>query len=312
MKNLSQLDKAICVQGCINSYARIYGQNIPEGHGAHGRVDWSSYVNGEKGSNCVEWWQDFDGEKYSSGYVGYINHPKHGKIAIVCYQGTTSSCNKVGWKSNFDVEQVKVIRKWNSDKSGLIIPYGNENSKIKMHDGIVQIYGIRRTFVREFIKKAFEQGLPVWIFGHSQGGGVTTAAYIDFHYMFHTEMGVPQEKMDFLTGYAAAALAVGNLEFVKSFNKRANGNFYREHILGDPVPDTPPFIGMGYAHVDALKFYTDFGNSLLYGPTNILHFATLGFLPSPQIWNHDPRKLKAAVLGQPIPLFKIDTTNDMV
>ena len=306
---LTNFDKGICVQACINSYARIEGEDIPEGHGAHGKIDWSLYEGKEKGSNCVNWWELYDNEKYSCGFTAIVNHPTYGIVGMIVFQGTTSSYNKIGWKSNFDCEQTKVMKQFNKDKGGLIVPYGNEDSKIRMHDGICQIWKLCRDSVREFAVKCFQENIPIWITGHSQGGGMTTACFIDLHYMFHTQMKVPMENMGFLTGYAAASLAIFNLEGAKSFNKRANGNFYREHIMGDPVTETPPW-QMGYFHVEQCKAYSDLQNNLLYGPTHLFNFITLGFLPSMQAWNHDPRKLLAAVKGEPIPTFKMDTTKD--
>jgi hypothetical protein len=298
---LNQFDKSVCVQGCVNSYSKIKEKEIPEGHGAHGKVDWSLY------EGAVNWWNEFNGEEYSCGYYGIINHPQYGKIGVVCLQGTTDTYSGIGWSSNFNINQVNQIKDFHGRKGGMVIPYGNEESRIRMHEGIIEVYRMARDIIRTFAKECIKKGIPIWIFGHSQGGGTCTAGYVDLHYMMDVEMKHPSDKIDYmLTGYAASSLAVFNLEGSQSFNKRANGNFYNEWYGNDTVHSVPLW-WQGYFHVEQQKRYSDIRDNILAVPLTIL---TLGFFPSVAVWDHDPRKLLAAVKGEPIPLAKPDTTKD--
>lgn len=308
---LTQEDKAICIQAIFNSYSKIKGTDIPEGHGAHGPVSWLMYKDGkEKGINCVNWFQEYNGEEYSCGFTGIINHPKYGEIGIICFQGTTDSYSGIGWASNFSTKQVSQLKDFHSRKGAMVVPYSNQDTLIRMHEGIIEVYKLARDKVREFAKDCYNKNIPIWTTGHSQGAGVCTACYVDLHYMFDVEMNLSEEKIDnILTGYAAASLAVFNKEGADSFNKRANGNFFSEWVAGDTVHDVPPW-QMGYVHVEQQKAYSDILNNIAFIPCNILHAITFGFLPSPMVWNHDPVRLYYAVLGKPMPIARANTLKD--
>jgi len=306
---LTQFDKSILVQCTINSYARVKGVSIPEGGGSHGKVSWEYFKDKEKGSNCVAWWELDNGEEYSAGFMGYLDHPTYGKVGVICFQGTVGEWSGEGWRSNFNTNQVNQVKDFHTKKGKMVIPYGNLESKVKMHEGIIGVYSLPREIVREFAKRCFEDKIPLWLCGHSQGAGCCCAGYADIFYMLETDMNIPREEIwKFLTGYGAASLAIYNLEGAQSFNKRANGNFYNEWFGNDTVNGTPTW-WQGYFQVETKKRYSDLRANLL---AIVFTPLTLGLFPSACAWDHDPSKLLAAVKGEPIPLFRVNTTNDPV
>lgn len=271
---LNKRMKALCVQSCINSYEDEHK------NGVHGRTDWTSFRDGSVEQYAIENCQ---------GYTGVIDDVEHGAIFIIVFRGSDEDAD---WKNNFDF---KKIRRFIEKGKEHTIPYGNKDSNIRMHKGFVELYAKVRSMLRLKAFDAAERGMKIIITGHSLGGALATVGFIDLHYMFCDELEIPVE----LTGYAAASPAVGNWEFRVSFNIRAEGSFFNEWYGEDTVHKLPP-LWLGYFHVAEETRYADLLTNLTTPIFAIIPIA---------VWDHDPRKLLAAIKGEPIPLADLDTRN---
>lgn len=290
---LNSIQKALMVQSCINCY---YDEN---GRGVHGEVDWSFIKGGFNGISA------FNIEN-SEGWTGIATIPGIGEAGIVAHEGSSNKNNGVDWKRNFDFKKIKDIQDEADDGAEKLIPYGNTDTKVRIHQGFYTAFQQVRSLTRDFAKWCHKKGLPYGVAGHSLGGAVATLDFIDKQYMFNTEMGIAEENLR-LFGYAAASPAVFNFDGAVSFNKRAGKRFHNEWYGNDTVHDTPPFLWMGYTHVNAQKRYSNFRDTVLFPITHAIQWGTLGFLPSAGVWDHDPRKLLAAIEGKPIPHAKLDS-----
>jgi hypothetical protein len=236
----------------------------------------------------------------ADGSTCIINHNDR-KMGVLMNVG---SHNVQGWLNDFDIGLVrKMVKKW-SDKTDVnnapIVPYGNDNSKIRVHRGFSSMY-IRNTrdMARDFAKKCKDRGIDLIVTGHSLGAVETVLTYIDWHYLFHSELGIPADQMDFLTGFAVACPGVGNKEFVESFLRRSNGNFYSEAVWTDPVTMVPgPW--MGYQQIP-IKYYSDFWNTLSTPFSQSTNIASLGLLPGIAFHNHHPLRLLYGLQGKALP-----------
>ncbi len=279
MKNIGQDLKAKFVQCTINCW-----------QGKLGTIDTSflEEVHNYKINN-------------SEGFTAIMNHNGK-KIGVFVHMGSNDSAD---WKTNFTTALVDKMRDIGHPDNSLVIPYNNKDSNIRMHKGFVDMYKTNtRDISRTFVKKCLDRGFDVAVTGHSLGGAQTTVNYIDWHYMLTNELGASNSDMERITGYAAASPAVGNREFVNSFKKRADGNFYTEFVAGDPIPEIPPW-QMGYSAFDDCRAYSDFGNTLSLIPVHVLFYLTLGFLPSLAAWNHHPLRLLYGVNGKSMPAVGI-------
>lgn len=279
MKNLSNKRKAILVKMCITVYPKLARPET---------------------SIPMEMFESFNtfSVNEAQGATGIYKDEELGKVACVIFRG---SDEKDDWRDNFDI---KMIKKTIDDGADLVVPYGREDTKIRMHQGFVQHYGLVRDMIRDFIKKCIEDGIKyIYITGHSLGAAVTTVCTIDIHYMLATEMGlkINEEGGIDLTGYAAACPNVGNDAFVASFNKRMKGNFYSEWFGADTVHFIPPW-WLGFRATDQQKEYNDFW-SILQKPFVTWGFIGSLFIPPVAAYDHYPQKLLAAIEGKPIPRF---------
>lgn len=287
MKNIPAISRAYLVQSCINCY---YDEN---NKGFHGDLDWSYIKGGREGITPFDIGNN-------EGYMCVANIPGIGETGLVAYEGSSGDRDGgVDWKKNFDAKMVEDIKKSAESHKEFDVPYGNTDTRIRMHKGFAETYMEARDLTREFAEWCVKQGLRYTVTGHSLGGAVATLDFIDKQYLFRTEMNLGRDKID-ITGYAAATPAVFNGPGKDSFNKRSDGDFYNEWYGGDTVHKVPPF-WMGYWHVGVEKRYADFGTNL-YLPLDFIPF--LRMLPA---WDHDPRRLHAAILGKPIPMAKLDS-----
>lgn len=143
---------------------------------------------------------------------------KNGNTVLIIFRGTDSVKN---WKNNF-----LFCKK--------TIPYGNKNTKIRVHSGFLNSY----QSVREQIRNKIPQGIcKILITGHSLGAALGLLCAVDMQYNF---------KNADIEVFAFGCPAVGNKAFVRSYNKRVfktlrvtNGN--------DIVTKLPPKI-FGYRH----------------------------------------------------------------
>ncbi len=285
---LTNKDKAFLVQCCTNCYENKKGEGI------HGTIDWTGLLNIKRFNN-----------KEAQGFSADYNHNDYGMIRIIAITGSNEGSIFKGtgdWKFNEEIEQVSRIGK----ESDLVVPYGNTDSKIRWHKGFITFYiNLLRDWVRSVAIDGYNKGMKIWITGHSLGGAETTCAYADLMYMFEDEIKVDHTK--FMIGYAASSPRVTNEEGADSFNKRSKGNFYNEFFGNDSVHSTPPRMWMGYVHVEKEKRWSNWWSNIQTPVVRSLQLASIGFLPSLAAWDHDPRKLLAAIKGEPVPFFKDHT-----
>jgi hypothetical protein len=270
--------KALMVQSCINPY-----------DGVHGGVDWSFVdmrtLKKHYDESHIEW------------YTCMANLPEVGTVCLIVFRG---SDEKEDWKTNFDAKKI------NSRNNELIIPYGNTQSKIRMHRGFVEAYSTVQEKVRRVARTAWKAGIPCGVIGHSLGAAEATVCTIDLHFYAQEVLEMfDAEIRALLFGYAAASPAVGNQAFVDSFNFRMNGRFFNEWYGWDTVHSAPTW-WMGYRHVGKEKQWISFADALLTPISTITAWGTLGALPTLAVWDHDPRRLLAAIRGERIPAAKLD------
>jgi len=290
MKNASDKDKALALRLTIKTYDNKISKEtvIPD------------YVGPiERHENGTAQW-----------ITGTMDHPVHGKVAFVGFRGSDQGTanplekqdkEKSDWAFNYDF---KLIRAVVEDGQTLIVPYGNENSNIKMHRGDREHYGLSREEVRKFVIWAIESGIKkIWFFGHSLGGAICTCAWIDVFHMLNDEIKIAVNQggvsIDF-TGFAFASPAVGNQEFADSFNRRANGHFTNEWYSADPVHTVPTF-WQGYRHVKVEKGHADWVSVISSPIFCCTQWATCGALPTWAYFDHFPQRLLAVYEHKPVP-----------
>ena len=118
-----------------------------------------------------------------------------------------------------------------------VLPYGNKNSKIRVHAGFITAY--KDTFVRDTIHKYIADDIHnIVVCGHSYGAALAILCAVDIEYNFpHKALGV----------YAFGCPRVGNKAFAKSYNKRVFQTIRRENG-SDIFTKLPPRF-LGYHHV---------------------------------------------------------------
>lgn len=117
----------------------------------------------------------------------------------------------------------------------LVIPYGNEKSKIRMHAGF--IYAYKNDRVRSQLHKAAADARKIIISGHSLGAALSIVCAVDLQYNF------PEKDIEV---YSYGGPRVGNTAFVRSYNKRVFKTF-RIQNGNDIVTKLPPAV-FGYRH----------------------------------------------------------------
>lgn len=142
-----------------------------------------------------------------------------GNIMYIAFRGTDSKINRIN--------NLCFCKK--------TIPYGNNDSKIRIHCGFLKGYASVRNKIHKLIGKHI---CEVLITGHSLGAALAVLCAVDIQYNF------PDKDIEV---YAFGCPRIGNEAFVKSYNKRVfktlrfnNGN--------DIVTKIPPAI-FGYRHV---------------------------------------------------------------
>lgn len=148
---------------------------------------------------------------------------KRGPTLYISFRGSDS---KQDWANN--------LMFWKKT-----LPYGNEDSAIKVHAGFIQAY--KEECVRDFLHSLVQGDVGrLSISGHSLGAAMAVLCAVDMQYNF------PAQDIEvFLFGCPR----VGNKAFAQSYNKRVfktlrveNGN--------DIVTKLPPAL-FGYRHVGA-------------------------------------------------------------
>lgn len=146
---------------------------------------------------------------------------RHGKTVLITFRGTDS------WRDTFSN-----LRFWRKK-----IPYGNYNSKIRVHSGFINTYKCDN--VRETIhSKITASTEKVIITGHSLGAALGVLCAADLQYNFPN---IDYEVVLF------GCPRVGNRAFQKSYNKRIFKTFRIEN--GNDLVTKLPFGLLGYRHV---------------------------------------------------------------
>jgi len=148
---------------------------------------------------------------------------KQGSTLIIAFRGSDS---KKDWSFNLDF-----CKK--------VIPYGNLESKIKVHSGFINAYKSKnvRNNILKFVTDKIDR---IELTGHSYGAALAIICAVDLQYNFSNKdyevivFGCPR---------------VGNKAFKESYNKRVFKTLRVEN-RGDIVTKVPLFL-MGYRHVGA-------------------------------------------------------------
>jgi len=186
-----------CAQACVNTYGGKYG----------------------KVKKVFDLTVEFD-IKDVQGHTGI-----KGDTLYIVYQGSKGSQD---WKDNFKFWQ-KDARK--------IAPYGNEESKIRVHAGHIRQYKQVRKYIHGIIKAATPARIVVT--GHSLGGSLAALCAVDIEYNFK----IAPECVTF------GSPRTGNKEFAESFNRRIKNSL--RYVNGSDIVCTVPI--WGYKHFDELK-----------------------------------------------------------
>lgn len=119
------------------------------------------------------------------------------------------------------------------------IPYGNTDSKIRVHAGFLQAY--KSPPVRERIQELVTGEVRrLRIAGHSYGAALAVLCGVDLQYNF------PDRDIEVLL---FGCPRVGNRAFAKSYNKRVFKTLRVEN--GNDIVTKVPFACWGYRHVGA-------------------------------------------------------------
>ena len=112
-----------------------------------------------------------------------------------------------------------------------VIPYGNTDSKIKVHQGFLKCYKSVRGEILQFVQKNKYNYPNVCVTGHSLGGALALLCAVDIQY------NNPDLK---LVVYTSGAPSVGNYAFARSYNQRV-ADTTRTYARGDIVTKCPPW-----------------------------------------------------------------------
>lgn len=155
---------------------------------------------------------------------GYITLHKPTKTLIVGWRGSQQFKD---WLNDFNAFHMDY-------------PYGNKNTKIRVHRGIMGCWLSVREQTLEIVQQylnnnRFDPVNDVVVLGHSLGGALATLCAVDIEYNLSNFFGGQRD----LFGYSSGNPAVFNRAGAKSFNKRVP-YFYRTYMRTDWVPKLPP------------------------------------------------------------------------
>jgi len=178
----------------------------------------------------------------------YCDIGKYGDDLIIAFKGTELKLNDI-------ISDILFSKK--------VYPYGNFESKIKVHQGFIcQYKSIRDDIQHHLATTDYDK---VYVIGHSLGGALATLCIVDLDYTFAYSL---LSLEDDLHGRIFGSPRVGNRAFTKSFNKRLK-NFKNYQVKNDTVTKLPLKI-MGFSHVKdviklgKLRWWFPFGGHLNY------------------------------------------------
>ena len=136
------------------------------------------------------------------------------------------------------------IRDWLTDLNAFhtVYPYGNRNSKIRVHQGFIKAYKSVRSDIHRILNNIRGDLGQVIIGGHSLGGALSILCAVDIQYNF----------TDCIECYPSGNPMPGNKAFAESYNSRVPLTF-RTYMRKDVVPLMPPkwfgkYTNGGYTH----------------------------------------------------------------
>ena len=148
---------------------------------------------------------------------------RSGDILRITFRGTDTAAE---WRSNFTF--------WRKS-----IPYGNFESKIKVHTGFLNSY--KTAGVRDKILASITAGTHyIKISGHSRGAALAVLCAVDLQY------GFPALDIE---AVLFGCPRVGNKAFARSYDRRVGKTVRVEN--GNDIVTKIPFALMGYRHVGA-------------------------------------------------------------
>lgn len=137
---------------------------------------------------------------------------------IISFRGTQEPKD---WKTDLDGLHIDY---------GMVAPYDNNGSPIKVHRGFIRAYkSVRDEIHRQFLKDECDID-NIYVCGHSLGGSLATLCAVDMQYLY------PDRD---IFCYVSGNPKVGNKAFVVSYNKRVP-NTIRTYTRRDLVPKMPP------------------------------------------------------------------------
>ncbi len=118
-----------------------------------------------------------------------------------------------------------------------IIPYGNNESKIRVHSGFLDTYKCKdvRDVIHSYINDDIDR---ICVSGHSYGAALACLCAIDLQYNY--------PRKDYEVSLFGCP-RVGNAAFKKSYNKRLFKTIRVEN--GNDIITKIPFCWLGYRHV---------------------------------------------------------------
>lgn len=114
----------------------------------------------------------------------------------------------------------------------------------KTHRGFLAAWQSIAPAVEAALQDADIAGRPLWITGHSLGGGLAVVAAAAF-----IEKGRPVQGL-----YTYGQPRVGDNDFVREFDRRFPGRYFRYVNNTDLVPRVPPW-SFGYRHAGHLRYF---------------------------------------------------------
>lgn len=136
---------------------------------------------------------------------------------------------------------------WVNDFDGwhTVIPYGNFESDIRVHQGFLKCYKSVRDEILCYIEAKKDKIKNIYVTGHSLGGALSLLCAVDVQY--NTSV-IP-------VVYTSGAPCVGNKAWAESYNRRVPATT-RTYARCDVVPKLPPWwfllrVSGGYKHVSA-------------------------------------------------------------